>query len=325
VLGFWLLTLDHPGWRYLALVPFLLSTLLDFFTSMFVIILLFIYYQRVQARSLEQKRLLLVVAGLTLAAAFLTKLFLHVQWVLGPFHVVHPLTELISDLGGESGIPFFTLLLALLSFAFIWKESKYRSAYLPFVIATIAYFINQHFLLPFVLLTAFFASIGFIKIFDSDWALPTLKKFTLLLLLLGIIFSLLTYFNRVSEIGPSNQEIQTLEWIKDNYANDPKYQRIFSASENSYYIAYFSGLRPLYDYHLPKENRVWVNLSQDLKESTYISTTLPLLEAYDVYILYIAEEMKKTYPADQGILFVLKNERFKLVHSSENNEVWVFE
>jgi hypothetical protein len=36
--------------------------------------------------------------------------------------------------------------------------------------------------------------------------------------------------------------------------------------------------------------------------------------------------MKKNLPKaeDQGLLFLLRNERFKLVHSSENSEVWLF-
>ncbi len=325
VLGFYILTLDHPYLRYLSIIPFLLTTLLDLTSSLFVLILLLIYYWNNHHRSLEQKRLLLVVMLITLVSAILAKFILHLQLVLGPFHIVHPLTELISDLGGESGIPFFTLLLAFLSVSFSWKEKRYQSAYFPLILVIGAYVLNQHFLFPLLLMIVFFATIGFIHIFESSWALPSLKKFTLLILLLGIAFSLTTYFNRVSEIGPTDTEVQTLKWIGDNYSNNTIHQRVFSAPENSYYIAYFSQLRPLYDYHLTQENKVWVELTKQLIESTYISTTFPLLEMYDVYILYITPEMRKTYLDDQGILFVLKNERFKMVHSQEEVEVWVFE
>ena len=58
--------------------------------------------------------------------------------------------------------------------------------------------------------------------------------------------------------------------------------------------------------------------------STYTATTFPLLNEHLIQIVYITPQMKKAYPPEQGLLFLLKNERFKILYESEGYEVWSF-
>ena len=103
-----------------------------------------------------------------------------------------------------------------------------------------------------------------------------------------------------------------LEWINKNTAEKAI---IFSAPENNYYIQYlakkaaFSG------------NPEVIN---SIFTATYIDQLFPLLEENKIKILYITKQMKEQLPTDYGLLFLLKNERFKLVHSQGETEVWAF-
>ncbi|HLD72105.1 MAG TPA: hypothetical protein VJA23_00820, partial [Candidatus Nanoarchaeia archaeon] len=65
-------------------------------------------------------------------------------------------------------------------------------------------------------------------------------------------------------------------------------------------------------------------LSQRIFSSLYIDELFPLLEQNQISIIYITKEMRSGLSAEQGLLFLLKNERFKIVYSSEDAEVWVF-
>ncbi len=61
-------------------------------------------------------------------------------------------------------------------------------------------------------------------------------------------------------------------------------------------------------------------------EKLEIGTTFPIFEEQKVGAVYVTPDWKEQYPADQGgLLFLLKNERFKLGYSSEGYEVWKFE
>ncbi|MEK6938934.1 MAG: hypothetical protein AABX04_07895 [Nanoarchaeota archaeon] len=324
VSGFWLLSSDAQLPRYIAILPFVLTTIIDVCTSFFVLILLLIYYLYYYKRSLEHKRMLIIIIGVTIFGTIFNSLLLRVPLLQEPFHPTSLLPELISDLGGESGIPFFTLLLALLAVSFSWKDKKYRYAYLILPLVIIAYLLSQHFLFPLFLVVAFFSALGLIHLFSSSWSLPSLKKFTFWLLMLGIFFSLLTYMNRVSDTGPSAVEVDSLHWIRDN-PQDNSNQRILSAPENGYYLEYFAQRQPLYEYHLASTYPGLVNTSEEIFASTYISTTFPLLQQYDLYLFYLDPKTRERYPSDQGLFFLLKNERFKMLYSHENIEVWQFE
>jgi len=73
------------------------------------------------------------------------------------------------------------------------------------------------------------------------------------------------------------------------------------------------------DYHQDSQ------LSQEIFNAFYIDELFPLLEKNEVSIIYVSEDMKRQLPTQQEFLFLLQNERFKLLYFSEEVEVWSFE
>ena len=80
--------------------------------------------------------------------------------------------------------------------------------------------------------------------------------------------------------------------------------------ENEYFIRYFAKRSVVSD---PK-----------ILAATYINELFPLLEENNISIIYITKDMRRKLTEEQGFLFLLKNERFKLAHASKEAEVWLF-
>ena len=238
--------------------------------------------------------------------------------MLGPFHMGQIVSDLVSDLGGLSGIGLFLLLIAIIGLAVTWKKRKFYVVYFLLPLLIPAYLYRTNTIFPLAIVIAVFAALGFIKIFERHWVLDSLKKFTFLLLILGIIFSSLTYLDRITINGPTSADEETLTWIKKNTPNDAI---ILSDPKNSYYINYFAERKA---FSGPSKVNNVNNISAQIFSALYIQDLFPLLEENDISYIYLTSDMKQKLPADQGILFLFKNEKFKLVHSYQGYEVWKF-
>ena len=172
-----------------------------------------------------------------------------------------------------------------------------------------------------IILSTVFTTIGFIKIFEEKWRLPSLKKFTFLLLLLGIVFSTLAYLDRIPQSSPTVTETAALTWMKENI---PKNEIVFSFPENSYYILYLSEHKPFYALNDPDNEAQKANDSIGISSALYIEDLFPLLEQHNISLIYITKDMKSRLPEKQGLLFLLKNEKFKLIYFNQEVEVWRF-
>ncbi len=267
--------------------------------------------------NLRSSIILAIISSIILLT--LKRIIFNTPYIYGPYHAQQLLPDLISDLGRVSGISFFLIILAFIGLAVTWK-SKYYQAYLFLPIIILAYFFNTQALFFLSLLAIFFASVGFIKLFDQKWTLLIIKQFTLLLLLLGIIFSILTYFNSLPTDPPSKQTQNALLWIEDHIDEDVI---VFSLPEESYYLSYFAQREPFFKPHT--HNQLKANLTYSILYSNYIQEVFPILEQNGITMLYISPEMRLQLGTEQGLLFLLQNERFKMVYSTEQTEVWKFE
>ena len=148
--------------------------------------------------------------------------------------------------------------------------------------------------------------------YERTWILKKLKQYTFLLILLGLLFSTITYLDRISsELGPTESDQQALFWIKENVGDVV----VFSDPDNSYVIRYLANKQAV-DY--PHQR---LDLQKQGSDEIYIRQFFPFLEENKVRILFISEQMQEE---ELGFIFLLRNERFKLVHSSGNAEVWSF-
>ena len=308
LLGMFLLTKNQL--KYLSIIPITLALCFDLISSFLLLTALTIIYVK------QKKKFPLIPVLIALIILITKKIILNTPYIYGPFHTQQFLPDLISDLGGLSGISFFIIILAFIGLAITWKRKNFSNTYIFFPITIIAFFLNTQAIFFLTLSVVFFATIGLVQLFDKKWTLISLKQFTLLLLILGILFSTLTYTDRIINYEPSEQAQQTLTWIKDNTETDTI---VFSLPEESYYVNYFAQRESFSLLH--SKNKLKSNLTTTILTSTYINQLFPILEENNIDIIYITPKMKTQFP---NLIFLLKNERFKLLHSNEETEVWLF-
>ncbi len=147
--------------------------------------------------------------------------------------------------------------------------------------------------------------------------MESVKSISLFLILLGLLFSTLSYLGRVTELTPSPAEWETLTWIKKNI--DEK-NAVYAPPEELFRAAYFAQL-PLPEKQFTKDSQEFY---RRISTAGYIQDLFPLLEARNIRYLLITPQIKTTLPADQGLLFLLKNEHFRLLYAQENFEVWEY-
>lgn len=315
-IGFFVLTSPIERIRWLSIFPFLMATWLDLFSS---IILLFVIIAYFSVR-LERSSLFPVLLTILVLSMVVNVFVLNQSLLLGPFSVKEHWYEIISDLGAKNGLSVFMMTLFLIGIIYSWRERpKYSGAYIFFLIAALGYSYSSVALYYLSLAIIFFAAIGAVALFSQGWILRTVKKLAFLLFILGVVFSTFTYLQQLQTSGRAITDIETLRWIQENTAHNTI---IFSAPEESYYILYFAERTPLFIPHL--RNNELQEQNEAILSSTYIDELFPLLGNNKISLLYLTAAMKHNLPSDQGLLFLLKNERFKLIHSHKENEVWLF-
>lgn len=325
--GFLLLAQERERYRYLAMIPFLPATFLDIFSTFLLLALLILYFYQEKKkpsrkhlqRHLQSKPGLPLMLIGVIIMSLLTNIFIFQQpFLLGPFHHQQRMADLISDLGGLSGMSFFLFLLALIGLVAARKQKNRSGLYLLTALAIPAYLYNTRIIYPLTVIAAIFATVGIIKLFEKKWVLDSLRKLTLFLLILGIIFSAFTYLDRLVLNSTSVEERNVLQWIKEN--TEPQ-AVIFSNPEKSHFIEYFSKRQTFSS--LPASKTLSEETAAILS-AAYIDELFPLLEKNQINFLYLTKEMKEQLPQNYGLLFLLKNEKFKLVHSRGDTEVWSF-
>jgi len=302
--GFWLAL--QKRYKIFSLVPFTLASLFDAYSSLLLLALIAIFIGT-KLKNIFHWILFTLVSVLT-GINFLTDKF-----ILGPFVEQSATSSLISDLGSISGVSFFVVLLALIGVTVTWQRRKLYTSYGLAVAVGVVYFIFPQTILLMTMITCFFAAVAAVYLYDRFWNLSKLRDYTFLLIILGLVFSNLSYLNRVSEGGPTFDDHNAMLWMKDNVEGV-----IFSDPDNSYVIRYITG-KSVVDYpHLK------LDIQKNGLQELYVRQLFPILEEQSVDIIFVSEDMRNDLSAEQGLLFLLRNERFKLVHSSGNAEVWSF-
>ncbi len=318
-LTFALLIQQKQYWRYLTMFSIMFIPLIDQFSGLITALVLLLY-----ALSLDKNDrrplwwsfavLLLVMVG--------SMIWLNAPFIQGPFHEQQLARDLISDLGGSSGISFFILILGVLGFIFSWSKKRMilAPAYLLLPLLIPAYIYNTEAVFALSTVIIFFATEALLFFLHRKWQLPTLRQFTLFLLLLGIFFSSLAFISRFADVGPTAQDREVLRWARENL---PSEKTIASFPEDADYVSYFTKMPILFTFHDSEKLKEIDN--EEIFNAVYIHQLFPLLEKNEVSYIYISENEKEKLSSEQGILFLLKNERFKLLYSAGDAEIWEFE
>ncbi|MBS3124429.1 hypothetical protein J4437_07425 [Candidatus Woesearchaeota archaeon] len=331
--------IESSVWSYILIMLLISASFFDWISSIFV--LGFLLYLYLNSNLLTFRSNLstptsnlsnltsrifnfrFLVLGAILIIFVLNLFIFHRPLFFGPFHQENILSDLISDFGGISGLSFFALFLFFIGLGSTWKTVYQKKtilfAYLSLLILSFSYYFYTEIILYLTIVIVFFAAQGFIELLKQKWVLSYLKGFTIFLLLLSLFFSTTTYLQRNYHYGPSSSETEVLLWTKENISPE---SIIFSEPINSPFVNYFTQKETFSS--LNDDNYIKKRTTINLFNSTYTSESFPLFEQNNITHIYITPSIKEKYPAQQGLLFLLKNEKFKMLYSNKDYELWSF-
>ena len=232
----------------------------------------------------------------------------------------------ISDFGALIGISVFNILLAIMGFVLMWKKKKEHSfIFLLLLIIIISSFYAKNIIIYLAFVFSVFAGYTFVKIRDMDWEIKIIKNLTILLIICGLIFSTVSYLNRISNMQPDKEIIKSLDWLK--HYSEPD-EIVFSHYSKGFWVNAIAERPAVTDkmleyYPYAKER---FNDSLEIFYSRNLKNTRVLLNKYNISYIWIDNEMKQGLvweKKQQGLLFLFRNnETFKNIYNNQGIEIW---
>jgi hypothetical protein len=238
------------------------------------------------------------------------------------------LKEYISDLGAEIGFGIFSLLLSFLGILISWKNKK-DNYIVYFIIFILILFVGYtiEFLIFLDMILIYYAGLSLISLQDMKWDLKILKTYALLLVICGLLFSSVSYINRIINFPPNQEEILSLKWLA---LNSQKQQVILSYYINGHLIQEIAKRPVITDkiYYKFSRERIRINDSNQIFYSTNLKKTEDLLKKYNISYIWINSLMKNFLwiKENEGLLFLLKNsQKFKNIYNYKGIYIWEYQ
>jgi len=271
----------------------------------------------------SKKAIILLSIIILISAVFMPVYFQEKTEVLPKENI---LQSSISDLGALIGIGVFNILLAFIGFVLMWKKKKeHIFIFLPLLVMLISLFYLQPVIIYLNFMLAVLAGHAFIRIRNMDWQVKMIKNLTILLIICGLVFSTISYLNRVSNMQPDNEVINSLDWLK-HYSKQEEI--VFSHYSKGFWISSVAE-RPvvtdkMFEYYPDAEERF--NDSLEIFYSRNLKNTRALLNKYNISYIWVDNEMKNGLvweKEQQGLLFLFRNnETFKNIYNNQGIEIW---
>lgn len=235
------------------------------------------------------------------------------------------LRNLIFDLGGGYGISLFLIFFLFFGFTKLW-ERKYQNSlyYFIFVFFIFLLFFSLKTMVYFNFFLCILAALGFLKIWTKKWQSNLIRNLTLLFLMLGLLFTCVSFFTEFSNVGPSDEMIAALSYLssKENDVVLSHYSYGFwinSLAEKKNVVDGYFDYAPNVNERMHDVDHLFNTRSMDV--------VLEVIEKYDVDYILITKEMKEGlvwYRDNDGLLYLLKNnpKYFKEVYNENENEIW---
>jgi len=147
----------------------------------------------------------------------------------------------IAGLGALIGFNVFVLLLAGIGIIKSWKSKNAWLYFLFILLLGLSYYSSEYKIILNILISLY-AAIGFAALRKMQWDLVPIRNLTILLLGLGLVFSSVSYVNRLSFMEPGPLLVDSLLVLR---AESDSESVILSHKDNGFWIEFFSSRRAL--------------------------------------------------------------------------------
>ncbi|MBS3167786.1 hypothetical protein J4216_01535 [Candidatus Woesearchaeota archaeon] len=302
ILGFYLFKTDKKILSYLS---FLLSGFFSIF-GLFLVLLSFLFYAYTK-KSYKEFSLLLTFFLISFILQFYRLLFIGLppDFLLGlrEFSFVNLISFIIFEFGGKYGFSLFIFVLALIGIYFYYNRFyRFIFIYLVLFFLLLFAFYNHYILFYLSFLMAFFAALAFSMLFKHNWKSGIFKFMTLLVLICGILFSFLVYYNELPNFSPDQNYFQAIKLLKSHDNQDV----VFSSYRNADFIKY-ANKKTFLD-----ENALYVS---DIDQ-----------RINDFEVIMNSTDLNKTlsYFNNYNVTYILFDKKTKIRYFNNNNEKFMF-
>jgi len=322
LLAFYLLLKNK--YKFLAYILLIILPIFGLEHAIISLIIIGLNYKRDKKHHTIIPAILLILISVMLNLQFLISYGLP---EVASFQDHNPLFQIFSDFGSEFGISVFIIFLAIFGLKELWKQKyAHKKVYLSLFLLIILLIIKAKFVIYAIFLLAPLAALGGIYLFNSKWESKIIKDLTVLILVLGLIFSTASFLNSYKQSQPSEEIIESLKFLNLNSNQDSVIlsHRSYGIWINS--IALRKNLMDEKTLYAPDVNKRYLD-SQEIFTSRNLEKTKNILGGYNLSYIYITPEMKQglvwNYEED-GLLFVLKfsPESFEKIYDKDGIEIW---
>jgi hypothetical protein len=230
--------------------------------------------------------------------------------------------EIFYDLGSPYGIGIFLAVAAIIGIVSNW-ERKYLNLFLFFsiIVLGIISLFRQEALIFLNLFMVIFATRGLVYLIEYKWTDKNYKKWIILIILSGLVFSGISQMNQIVDSMPNQGIIDGLEFLSTKY-----HGTVLSDYSRGVWINY-AGHKNVIDenylFESDAEER-WKDV-QNMFYSRDFENTKELFKKYNINYVWIDEEMKErlwSYDSE-GLLFILQYTKdFNKVYDKNGVEIW---
>jgi len=322
LLGFYLFIKDKVRFYVLSLFISFLLAFFGIFNSLIFLLILFLYCIKTKKLNIF---LVFFVCNLFLLA-FLNYLIIANYGFPDKIDLgALLLRNLVFDLGGGYGISLFLIFFLFFGFTKLW-ERKYKNSlyYLIFFLFIFLLFFSLKTMVYFNIFLCVLAALGFLKIWTRKWQSNLVRNLTLLFLIVGLIFSCVSFFTEFSNVGPSDD-------LKDSlsYLNSQGGDVVLSHYNYGFWINSLAEKKNVVDGYFDYAPNVNERLSDvdHLFNTRSMDRVLEVIDTYEVDYILITKEMKEGlvwYRDSDGLLYLLKNnpKYFKKIYDKNEVEIW---
>lgn len=322
LLGFYFLMRNN---RLLAAAAFIVMPLFNLPITIISIILLFIF-----SLSLKKQDLFWVtfVCTAIISTAYYLTLAKYsgspekLTFAAGDLGIRSTFQYFLSELGGKFGLSVFGVLLALLGILYGWQK-KYANPCLFFAIAvlTILMFFTKFAVFFVNFFAAVLAAYALIGIMNRGWESQALKRFTMLIMVCGLLFSSFSFIDRHIDAEPSKEITDALAFFSEQPDGVA-----FSHTSRGFWLE-SAGKKTVMDENFafaPNPNERWED-SERLFKTRSIEEATEVISKYDIKYVWLDKQLRDELweNREEGLQFLLEySGKFKKVYISDEVQVW---
>ncbi len=232
---------------------------------------------------------------------------------------------LISDIGAKYGLSIFAIILSFFGLTYLWeKKYRYFSIYIALFFLIVLTFFDTKTIFYLTFMVSVLGTLGLVKMLKEKWKSQAIQKFTMFILVLGLIFSTISYTTELTNTGPTKEMIDSLIYLK---STTDRYDIILSSMDKGHYITAIAKRKNVMDanyYYAPKVNQKYNDI-QKLYKTRDINEALSILNKYSIDFIWFDKETKDKIleHENEGLSFLLEySERIKKIYKENDIEIW---